>query len=377
MLSCIVSVRLISCAATEHHFVGKINKKGSCNFLHIYWGVGGGGESRNPSHNPVIYQSWPFATKHSSLIRQYLPERENCTDSCLYSSSRCGMNSKHIWNLIEHLYEYPDSHSSWTPPWCARVLCQHPPSPGAPDFQTCKSMVLLGVSHQEGNVCVTCLLLQFLPILQFCTAIDSLCAGCLTLIYNIFTTSNWLQVHHPLPSTLNRLLLTFTYFVILFIAICLLISFSLSLFCLFCSPFTPASESLFVHASPFPSVTSLLCIMNLVFCHGLGETCACQSLLSHWHLSAPQPFCPLFWVSAHPLLLIAHALSSPQEETQMGWHWAQPMGMQGLEPTPECHAVLSPSSGAAQLCNPWCTRWTRWENKQELKGGLPTVQGII
>lgn len=251
-----------------------------------------------------------------------------------------------------------------------------------PGFQTCKSTVLLGASHQEGNVCVTCLLLEFFPILQFCIAIDWLCAGWLTLIYSIFTTSNWLQVHHPLPSTLSRLLLTFTYFVILFISICLLISFSLSLFCPFCSLFTSASKSVFACAPPFRPVTSLLyCIMNLAFCHGLGESCACHSLLSLWHLSAPQPLCPLFWASPHSLILIAHALSahalsSSQEETQMGRQWAQPTGMQAPEPTPECCAVLSPSSGAAQLCKPWCTTWTRWENRQELKASLPTVQGI-
>lgn len=147
MLSCPLSIRLILGAAYEHYFVGKISKKGSCNSLHIYWGVGDKGESRNPSYNPVIYQSWLLATKYSSLTCQCLPERENCTDSSLYSSSRCGMNSKHIWNLIESLYEYPHSHSSWTPLWCARVLCQHPPSPHASDFQICKSTVFLRVSH--------------------------------------------------------------------------------------------------------------------------------------------------------------------------------------------------------------------------------------
>lgn len=322
--------------------MGKISKKCSCNSLHIYWGVEGG-ESRNPSYNPVIYQSWPFATKHSILTCQCLPERENYMDSSLYSSSRCGMNLKHIWNLIENLYEYPDSHSSWTPLWCASVLCQHPPSPHASDFQTCKCMVLLRVSHQEGSVCVTCLLVEFFPILQFCIAIDWLCAGWLTLIYSIFTTSNWLQVHHPLPSTLSRLLLTFTYFVMLFIVV-FSSAFLFPSSVLF-APLLPLLSNLFACACLFPPVTSLLYyIMNLFFCHGLGETCTCHSLLSHWHLSAPQPLCPLFWASPHPLLLMPSAAPrrrcrwagsehSPWECRDLSSHlsdvqsWALPQGL--------------------------------------------------
>lgn len=37
---------------------------------------GGGKESRNPSHNPTIYQSYPFATKHSSLLSANIFQRE-------------------------------------------------------------------------------------------------------------------------------------------------------------------------------------------------------------------------------------------------------------------------------------------------------------
>lgn len=210
-----------------------------------------------------------------------------------------------------------------------------------PGFQTCKSTVLLGASHQEGNVCVTCLLLEFFPILQFCIAIDWLCAGWLTLIYSIFTTSNWLQVHHPLPSTLSRLLLTFTYFVILFISICLLISFSLSLFCPFCSLFTSASKSVFACAPPFRPVTSLLyCIMNLAFCHGLGESCACHSLLSLWHLSAPQPLCPLFWASPHSLLMLSVLMLSAAPRRRPRWA--------GNEHSPRECRHLSPHLSAVQ-----------------------------
>lgn len=152
-----------------------------------------------------------------------------------------------------------------------------------------------------------CLLLEFFPILQFCIAIDWLCAGWLTLIYSIFTTSNWLQVHHPLPSILSRLLLTFTYFVMLFIAICL-ISFSLSLFSPFCSPFTPA----------FKSVCSCLsfssCYFPTVLHHepvflpwSWWNLCLPQSLFSLTLVFTTDRLCPLFWASPHPLLLMPSA----------------------------------------------------------------------
>lgn len=160
----------------------------------------------------------------------------------------------------------------------------------------------------------TCLLLEFFPILQFCIAIDWLCAGWLTLIYSIFTTSNWLQVHHPLPSILSRLLLTFTYFVMLFIAICL-ISFSLSLFSPFYSPFTPA----------FKSVCSCLsfssCYFPTVLHHEPGFfgmvlvklMLATVSFFTDTCLHHRQTLSSVLGLSSSPS---AHALSSSQEETQ-------------------------------------------------------------
>lgn len=69
-------------------------------------GVEGGGESRNPSHKPVIYQSWPFSTKCSNLTCQYLPETENCMDSSLFFLK--------VWHEFKaHLKS--DRESVWVP----------------------------------------------------------------------------------------------------------------------------------------------------------------------------------------------------------------------------------------------------------------------
>jgi len=100
--------------------------------------------------------------------------------------------------------------------------------------------------------------------------------------------------------------------------------------------------------SPFPPVTSLLSyITNLFFTVGLVKLVpATTSLPSVFALSV---FCS---GGASP------ALCSSQEGEEVGWHWAQHRGPQGLEPAPEPCAVLSPSSG---MCKPWCSRWRRWD----------------
>lgn len=149
-------------------------KKGSCYSLQRYWGWE---ESLNCSHNPAVYQSYLSATKHSSLSPDSIFWRKTTLWAPLPSSSRCGMNSKHIWNLMQDFCWGFGKQPTSTPLWSAEVPRQLPllVQPWLPN--TCRSVVFLGASHQEASTYLISLLLVLFPIFQFCIAIDWLCAG--------------------------------------------------------------------------------------------------------------------------------------------------------------------------------------------------------
>lgn len=249
--------------------------------------------------------------------------------------------------------------------------------PWLPD--TSRSTVLLEASHREGNACVICLLLVLFPIFQFCIAIDWLCAGWLTLIDSLFTSFNWLQVYHPLPSTLSRLLLIDIYLFHITIY-CYLPSHQLSSF--------PLLSFLLLLCPLLPNLSICQCL-SFPSCHlpALQHSQICFSPWSWWNLCLPQsPFSlpPIFALSVlfrgggeRGGILSAPAppaLSSSQEEEQKSWHQAQPRGPQGPELTSEWCAVLSPSLGAAQeVCRSQCSRLSRWEwEKARVKSSYST-----
>lgn len=212
--------------------------------------------------------------------------------------------------------------------------------PWLPD--TCRFMVLLGASHQEGNVCVMHLLLVLFPIFPFCIAIDWSCAGWLTLIDSVFTAFNWFQVHHPLPSTLSRLLL---------IAISL---FHNTIYC-----YLPSHQLFsFPLLSFLPPLCPLLPLLLI---------CQCLSFCSHylpallhhkpvfspwswWNLCLPQ--CPFSLPPVFALSVLSSGGTSPPP----------------CPPCPQCspEPFFRGCSGDVRV-----TRWRRWEwEKARVKSRL-------
>lgn len=188
----------------------------------------------------------------------------------------------------------------------------------------------------------------------------------MTLIDSLFTAFNWLQVHHPLPSTLSRLLLIAVYL------------FHITIYC-----YLPSHQLLsFSLLSFLPPLCPLYLPVSLLFL--LLPLCSPPSWTwflswSWWNLCLPQPpvsLPPVFALSVPPPA--PPVLSSSQKEER----WA------GTEHSPGDHKDLSLCLSDAQswaipqgLLRRYASHGApdegdESEKRQELKVGFPTGQEI-